>query len=90
MAEDVVRQANFKMDRVDREKVSTNPYPGPESVTIKAKHQTLNLKPKPYPKALIAVMGFPGGRFGLWGLRFGLSLWGSMSLWVSLVPEESV
>ena len=28
-------------------------------------------------------LGLSGGRFGLWGLRFGISLWGSWSLRVN-------
>ena len=37
-----------------------------------------------YPKALIAVMGFLGE-----GLRFGLSLWGSMSIRVGSTDSKS-
>ena len=35
---------------------------------------------------IILCYGLSGGRFGLWGLRFGLSIWGSMSLKVDLKP----
>ena len=42
----------------------------------------------PYPGALIAVMGFLDEDLGLWELRFGLSLWGSISLRVQILNPK--
>ena len=80
MAEDVVPQAKFKTDHVDPEKVSTNP-------SWSRKHDDQGEASNPINPTGLTL---PRERFGLWRLRFGLSLWGSMSLWVNLVPEESV
>ena len=71
--------SSFKQPRPKSSPPTRKPWPSNPTLALKAK-TTLTLR------LLLLLWAFKG-KVWVWGLRFGLSLWGSMSLRVSLNPN---